>query len=178
MDKIKNPLNGKLLSIFSKNGKNLLKNYIKIFNGGAKTRKLPIAVARKLPIAVARKLPMAMARKLPMAMARKLPMAMARKLPMAVARKLPIKKQTNKLGIPKENFRGLWYQQPKPLKDMGRSEITRHLRNFRDAWERITLKDMDLSDGRLADETTDFLRSMLEHYFSEESKQQARDYLS
>lgn len=78
---------------------------------------------------------------------------------------------------PVSNYKGMWIPQPKPLRKMSRKELIKHLRHFRNAWERETTRNQDLSDERLNEESDKDLRGLLEHYFSDESKQAAGDWL-
>ena len=60
---------------------------------------------------------------------------------------------------------------------MSRNELIKHLRNFRNAWERETTRNQDLHDMRLKEESVKDLRGLLEFYFSDEAKQIAGDWL-
>jgi predicted ATP-dependent endonuclease of OLD family len=60
---------------------------------------------------------------------------------------------------------------------MNRAELVRHLKSFRNAWERVTERNQDLSDERLKEETVVSLRKLLKHYYSDESNRQAEDWL-
>jgi hypothetical protein len=88
-----------------------------------------------------------------------------------------IKKQ---LKEPVTNYMGMWYPQPKPLKDMTRSELLKHIRKFRESYEKITTRNQDLSDERLMSETDKELRTHLKWYFSDAARIQSeawvRDY--
>ena len=66
---------------------------------------------------------------------------------------------------------------PKPLDKMTREEIVKELRSFRNAWEKITTRSMDLSNMRLGSESLTSLKSLLKHYYSDESKLQAEEWL-
>jgi len=79
---------------------------------------------------------------------------------------------------PITDYKGMWKLQPKPLNKMSRSELIRNIRGFRDAWERVTTRNQDLHDGRLAGETKRELRSHLKYYYSKRAKLQAEDWLS
>ena len=59
---------------------------------------------------------------------------------------------------------------PKPLTQMSREELIKELRSFRNAWERITSKSMDLSNSRLRSESLTSLRSLLKDFYTNESK--------
>jgi len=143
-NKIINPLTGKKVSIFSKNGKELLKNYVKISltNGGATLGDIDPSPAADEP---------------------------------------SIEDSRENALVPtsvdKVNYKGMWYPQPKPLLEMDRTELLERLRGFRDVWEIITGNDMDLSDGRLNDETDAYLRKLIEDYFTEDSRLNALAYL-
>ena len=78
-----------------------------------------------------------------------------------------IKKQIEE---PITNYMGMWYPQPKPLTDMSRSELLKHVRNFRESYEKITTRNQDLGDERLLEETDKDLRNHLKWYFSDEAK--------
>jgi hypothetical protein len=78
-----------------------------------------------------------------------------------------IKKQIEE---PITNYMGMWYPQPKPLTDMSRSELLKHVRNFRESYEKITTRNQDLSDERLLEETDKELRNHLKWYFSDAAK--------
>jgi len=78
-----------------------------------------------------------------------------------------IKKQIEE---PITNYMGMWYPQPKPLTDMSRSELLKHVRNFRESYEKITTRNQDLGDERLLEETDKELRNHLKWYFSDAAK--------
>jgi hypothetical protein len=78
-----------------------------------------------------------------------------------------IKKQIEE---PITNYMGMWYPQPKPLTDMSRSELLKHVRNFRESYEKITTRNQDLSDERLLEETDKDLRNHLKWYFSDAAR--------
>ena len=78
---------------------------------------------------------------------------------------------------PITNFKGMWKPLPKPLSKMSREELIRNLRLFRDAWEKITTRNQDLDNERLATETTEQLRKLLKFYYSDEAKLIAEDWL-
>lgn len=75
------------------------------------------------------------------------------------------------------DYKGMWTPQPKPLSQMSRTELIGHLRKFRNAWEKITSRNTDLSDERLAHENDKGLRELLEFYYSEEAKILAEEWL-
>ena len=75
------------------------------------------------------------------------------------------------------DYKGMWEPQPKPLSQMDREELITRLRKFRNAWERITDRNQDLSNDRLASEDEKGLRSLLEFYYSESAKQLADEWL-
>jgi hypothetical protein len=85
-----------------------------------------------------------------------------------------IKKQIEE---PVTNYRGMWYPQPKPLNDMSRAELLKHIRNFRESYEKITTRNQDLSDERLVKETDKELRNHLKWYFSDEARIQSEGWL-
>ena len=78
-----------------------------------------------------------------------------------------IKKQIEE---PITNYMGMWYPQPKPLTDMSRSELLKHIRKFRDSYEKITTRNQDLGDERLLEETDKELRNHLKWYFSDAAR--------
>jgi hypothetical protein len=90
------------------------------------------------------------------------------------AAKLSMEKRANN---PITNYKGMWTPQPKPLNQMSREELTGHLRKFRNAWEKITTRDTDLSDERLQSESTKELRGLLKFYYTENAKTLAEDWL-
>ena len=75
------------------------------------------------------------------------------------------------------DYKGMWEPQPKPLSQMDREELITRLRKFRNAWEKITDRNQDLSNDRLAREDAKGLRSLLEFYYSESAKQLADEWL-
>ena len=85
-----------------------------------------------------------------------------------------IKKQ---LEEPITNYMGMWYPQPKPLTDMSRSELLKHVRNFRESYEKITTRNQDLGDERLLEETDKELRNHLKWYFSDGARMQSEGWL-
>jgi hypothetical protein len=78
---------------------------------------------------------------------------------------------------PITNYRGMWYPQPKPLDEMPREELLKRIRKFRDAFEKITTRNQDLNDDRLAGETDKELRVHLKYYFSEGARIQSASWL-
>jgi len=89
------------------------------------------------------------------------------------AEELLLKRNDN----PVLNYKGMWKPLPKPLSKMTRTELIKHLRSFRDVWERETMRSQDLSDMRLKEEPDKELRRQLEFYFSDQAKQIAGDWL-
>jgi hypothetical protein len=85
-----------------------------------------------------------------------------------------IKKQIEQ---PITNYMGMWYPQPKPLTDMSRSELLKHVRNFRESYEKITTRNQDLGDERLLEETDKDLRNHLKWYFSDAARIQSEEWL-
>lgn len=85
-----------------------------------------------------------------------------------------IKKQIEE---PITNYMGMWYPQPKPLTDMSRSELLKHVRKFRESYEKITTRTQHLSDERLLEETDKDLRNHLKWYFSDEARIQSEGWL-
>lgn len=85
-----------------------------------------------------------------------------------------IKEQTEE---PITNYRGMWYPQPKPLAEMPREELLKRIRKFRDAFEKITTRNQDLDDDRLAGETDKELRVHLKYYFSEGARIQSASWI-
>ena len=84
---------------------------------------------------------------------------------------------SERITEPVSNYKGMWKPLPKPLSKMSRKEMIKHLRRFRDVWERETTRNQDLSDERLNEESDKNLRGLLEFYFSDEAKQIAGDWL-
>lgn len=78
-----------------------------------------------------------------------------------------IKKQIEE---PITNYMEMWYPQPKPLTDMSRSELLKHVRKFRESYEKITTRNQDLDDDRLLEETDKELRNHLKWYFSDAAR--------
>ena len=79
---------------------------------------------------------------------------------------------------PITDWKGMWVKKPKPVSKMTKTELVNNLRKFRIAWERETTRNQDLSDDRLNNyESVKGLRSLLEHYYSSESKQIAHNWL-
>jgi hypothetical protein len=78
-----------------------------------------------------------------------------------------IKKQIEE---PITNYMGMWYPQPKPLTDMSRAELLKHIRKFRESYEKITTRNQDLGDERLLEETDKDLRNHLKWYFSDAAR--------
>jgi hypothetical protein len=78
-----------------------------------------------------------------------------------------IKKQIEE---PITNYMGMWYPQPKPLNDMSRAELLKHIRKFRESYEKITTRNQDLGDERLIKETDKELRNHLKWYFSDAAR--------
>ena len=89
------------------------------------------------------------------------------------AEKLLQRRNTNVIT----NYKKMWKPMPKPLNQMTREEIVKELRSFRNAWEKITTRSMDLSDERMGYESLTSLKSLLKHYYSDESKLQAEEWL-
>ena len=85
-----------------------------------------------------------------------------------------IKKQIEE---PITNYMGMWYPQPKPLTDMSRTELLKHVRNFRESYEKITTRNQDLGDERLLEETDKELRNHLKWYFSDGARMQSEGWL-
>lgn len=79
---------------------------------------------------------------------------------------------------PIKNFKGMWEEISKPLSKMDRDELIKNLQKFRDAWEKITGRNQDLSDERLEEETIVGLRKLLKFYYSNEAKLIAEDWLN
>jgi len=84
---------------------------------------------------------------------------------------------SERITEPVSNYKGMWKPLPKPLSKMSRKELIKHLRSFRDVWERETTRNQDLSNERLNEESDKDLRGLLEFYFSDEAKQIAGDWL-
>ena len=85
-----------------------------------------------------------------------------------------IKKQIEE---PITNYMGMWYPQPKPLRDMSRTELLKHIRKFRESYEKITTRNQDLGDERLLEETDKELRNHLKYYFSDAARINSEGWL-
>jgi len=85
-----------------------------------------------------------------------------------------IKKQIEE---PITNYMGMWYPQPKPLTNMSRAELLKHVRKFRESYEKITTRNQDLSDERLVEETDKELRNHLKYYFSDAARINSEGWL-
>ncbi len=78
---------------------------------------------------------------------------------------------------PITDYKGMWKPLPKPLNKMSRVELIRNLRNFRDAWEKETGRNQDLSDERLDGETDKTLRQLLGWYYTDAAKNIAANWI-
>jgi hypothetical protein len=78
---------------------------------------------------------------------------------------------------PVVNYKGLWEPLPKVLSKMSREELIRRLQKFRNAWEKITRRNMDLDDERLKSESTDQLRKLIAFYYGDEARNIAAVWL-
>ena len=78
---------------------------------------------------------------------------------------------------PVTDYKGLWYSQPKSLYKMSRNELLKHLRKFRDSYEKITNRNQDLKDEHLEVENNKQLIDHLKWYFSIQAKIQAEKWL-
>ena len=78
---------------------------------------------------------------------------------------------------PIKSYRGMWEAAPMAISKMTRPVLIRNLRAFRNAWEKITTRDMDLSDERLNDESTQELRRLIKFYYSDEGRMIAENWL-
>ena len=88
-------------------------------------------------------------------------------------RKLLQKRAAN----PVTRYRGMWRPRPKPLSAMSRSELMANLRSFRNAWERVTTRNQDMSNADLEATTMARLRSLLNFYYSEHARVTAEGWL-
>ena len=79
---------------------------------------------------------------------------------------------------PVTRYRGMWRKKPKAVSAMKRNELITHLRAFRNAWERITRRNQDLSNARLQSETVASLRSLLRFYYSDTARILAEEWLA
>ncbi len=93
------------------------------------------------------------------------------------AQKKVNKNISDQIDRPITNYRGMWYPQPKPLEEMSRTELLERIRNFRDAWEKITTRNQDLNDDRLLEETDIQLRNHLKFYFHQGTRIQSEEWL-
>jgi hypothetical protein len=78
---------------------------------------------------------------------------------------------------PVVNYKGLWEPLPKVLSKMTREELIRRLQKFRNAWEKITRRNMDLDDERLKSESTDQLRKLIAFYYGDQARNLAAVWL-
>ena len=78
---------------------------------------------------------------------------------------------------PITNYKGLWKPLPKPINSMTREELIKNLKSFRNAWETLTRRSQDLSDGRLKEESTDELKKLIRFYYSDDAKNLAAEWL-
>ena len=78
---------------------------------------------------------------------------------------------------PITDYKGIWKPIPKPLNKMSRVELIRNLRNFRDAWEKETGRNQDLSDERLDGETDKTLRQLLGWFYTDAAKNIAANWI-
>ena len=78
---------------------------------------------------------------------------------------------------PITDYKDIWKPMPKPLNKMSRVELIRNLRNFRDAWEKETGRNQDLSDERLEGETDKTLRQLLAWYYTDAAKNIAANWI-
>ena len=88
-----------------------------------------------------------------------------------------ISDQTAENLVPITDYKGMWKQVSIPVSIMFRNTILKHLRSFRDAWQLETGIYQDLSDKRLKEESTKFLRNILKRFYSNEMKQLASIHL-
>ena len=85
-----------------------------------------------------------------------------------------IKKQIDE---PVTDYKGMWYPKPKPLTQMSRSELVKHIRKFRNNYEKITGRNQDLNDDRIKEDTDMALRARLKWYFSDAARTQSEKWL-
>lgn len=78
---------------------------------------------------------------------------------------------------PITNYKGLWKPLTKSINSMSREELIKNLKLFRNAWEKITRRNQDLSDERLKEESTEELRKLIKFYYSDEGKNIAAEWL-
>jgi len=97
-------------------------------------------------------------------------------LPRAEQKKVE-KLLNEKKDNPITKYKGMWEPTPKPLTKMSREELIKRLRKFRDAWEKITGRNQDLSNERIDDANDKELRSLLVFYYSDGAKHIAEDWL-
>jgi len=88
-----------------------------------------------------------------------------------------VEKLLKERETPIVNYKGMWKPMPKPLGSMTHNELIKHLQEFRNAWEKITTRNADLSDERLHSETDKELRNLLTFYYSDAAKMLAEDWL-
>lgn len=78
---------------------------------------------------------------------------------------------------PVDDYQGLWKPRPRPVSEMSREGLVRQLASFRDAWERVTRRNQDMSDERLATSTVSELRRLIGYFYSESARFQAENWL-
>ena len=88
--------------------------------------------------------------------------------------KLMIDKQRKN---PITDYKNIWKPMPKPLNKMSRVELIRNLRHFRDAWEKETGRNQDLSDEQLDGETDKTLRQRLGWFYTDTAKNIAANWI-
>jgi hypothetical protein len=82
-----------------------------------------------------------------------------------------------RINKPITNYKGMYEPPTKPISSMTREELIKNLQKFRDSWEKITMRDTDLSDERLNSEPTHQLRNLIKFYYSNNAKLSAEDWL-
>ena len=83
----------------------------------------------------------------------------------------------NQRENPITDYKDIWKPMPKPLNKMSRVELIRNLRNFRDAWEKETGRNQDLSDEQLDEETDKTLRQRLGWFYTDAAKNIAANWI-
>jgi len=78
---------------------------------------------------------------------------------------------------PIRSYQGMWKEAPTAISKMSRETLIKNLRSFRDAWEKKTARNQDLSNERLNGESTQRLRSLIKFYYSDGGRRIAEDWL-
>lgn len=83
----------------------------------------------------------------------------------------------DRLENPVTDYHGLWEPQQTPMHKMTRKEIMGKLKQFRDAWEKITTRNQDLPDDYIRELKTLDLARRLKWFYDESTKILAGDII-